>query len=57
MNEFDQKERKAKEIALSAAISMKPSYTYNFNQPTVAGPPKYDVVAEAQKIYEWLIKE
>lgn len=46
----------AKGKALDAAIRNKPQPTYNPNQSTLSGPPIYDIVKEAQKIYEWLIK-
>jgi hypothetical protein len=50
--------KKAKEIALDAAIRNKPSFYPPFpslGQSTIAGPPIYDLVKEAEKIYQWLI--
>ena len=50
--------KKAKEIALDAAIRNKPSMPYTNNmQQALAGSPVYDIVQEAKKIYEWLIKD
>jgi hypothetical protein len=48
-------EKKAKEIALKAAVDVKPPSYATQNQLT--GPAYYDVVKEADKIYQWLIKE
>lgn len=49
-------ERKAKEIALDAALKNKPNYALvNYTQITVPHPV-YDLVKEAEKIFQWLIK-
>ena len=51
--------KKAKEIALEAAIRSKPNdYTYgtNLQGQQVKLPLHFDVLAEAEKIYQWLIK-
>lgn len=52
--------RTAKEIALEAAIRIKPSdYAttgYNSLGQVTQIPIQYDVIAQAEKIYQWLIK-
>jgi hypothetical protein len=50
----------AKEIALDAALRAKPISEYKYGND-IAGqqikiPVHFDVVAEAEKIYQWLIK-
>lgn len=48
--------RKAKEIALDYAIRNKPQPVYQPLGGSVLSAPLYDVIAEAEKYYQWLIK-
>ena len=44
--------------ALEVAQAMRPMPTYNYNMGGMQNlPPYYDLLGEAEKIYQWLIKE
>lgn len=50
--------RKVKEIALQAAIAMRPAPSYSSNlQSQVLAQPHYNLLTEAEKIYQWLVSD
>ena len=46
-----------RKLALDKAIALKPSPEYGLNQLGRGQTCHYDVFAEAEKIYNWLIKD